>query len=29
MLVEHSRGKIIIYGIDICKLGLHDLRSRY
>lgn len=28
-LVEPSRGKIIIDGVDICKLGLHDLRSRF
>ncbi|CAK9145577.1 unnamed protein product [Ilex paraguariensis] len=28
-LVEPSFGKIIIDGVDICKLGLHDLRSRF
>ncbi|CAN8253900.1 unnamed protein product [Cochlearia groenlandica] len=28
-LVEPSSGKIIIDGIDICTLGLHDLRSRF
>lgn len=28
-VVEPSGGKIIIDGIDICKLGLHDLRSRF
>ncbi|VVB03655.1 unnamed protein product [Arabis nemorensis] len=28
-LVEPSEGKIIIDGIDICTLGLHDLRSRF
>ncbi|KAG5555058.1 hypothetical protein RHGRI_012555 [Rhododendron griersonianum] len=28
-LVEPSCGKIIIDGVDICKLGLHDLRSRF
>ncbi|XP_010259593.1 PREDICTED: ABC transporter C family member 4-like isoform X2 [Nelumbo nucifera] len=28
-LVEPSGGKIIIDRIDICKLGLHDLRSRF
>ncbi|KAJ1412625.1 P-loop containing nucleoside triphosphate hydrolase [Sesbania bispinosa] len=28
-LVEPSRGKIIIDGIDISVLGLHDLRSRF
>lgn len=28
-LVEPSEGRIIIDGIDICTLGLHDLRSRF
>ncbi|XP_074307059.1 ABC transporter C family member 4-like [Silene latifolia] len=28
-LIEPSGGKIIIDGIDICMLGLHDLRSRF
>ncbi|KAG7970832.1 hypothetical protein I3843_07G105000 [Carya illinoinensis] len=28
-LVEPSRGRIIIDGLDICMLGLHDLRSRF
>ncbi|CAN6468099.1 unnamed protein product [Victoria cruziana] len=28
-IVEPSSGKIIIDGIDISKLGLHDLRSRF
>ncbi|KAF7834505.1 ABC transporter C family member 14-like [Senna tora] len=28
-LVEPSGGKIAIDGIDICTLGLHDLRSRF
>ncbi|KAK8448521.1 hypothetical protein SEVIR_7G027200v4 [Setaria viridis] len=28
-LVEPAEGKIIIDGIDICTLGLHDLRSRF
>ncbi|XVF21958.1 hypothetical protein REPUB_Repub12eG0133900 [Reevesia pubescens] len=28
-LVEPTGGKIIIDGIDICMLGLHDLRSRF
>lgn len=28
-IVEPSEGKIIIDGIDICTLGLHDLRSRF
>ena len=27
-LVEPAEGKMIIDGIDICTLGLHDLRSR-
>ncbi|XP_062185861.1 ABC transporter C family member 14-like [Phragmites australis] len=28
-LVEPAEGKMIIDGIDICTLGLHDLRSRF
>lgn len=28
-LVEPTGGRIIIDGIDICMLGLHDLRSRF
>ncbi|KAJ1270320.1 hypothetical protein BS78_06G045000 [Paspalum vaginatum] len=28
-LVEPTKGKMIIDGIDICTLGLHDLRSRF
>ncbi|TXG71729.1 hypothetical protein EZV62_000308 [Acer yangbiense] len=28
-LIEPSGGKIIIDGVDICKLGLHDLWSRF
>ena len=28
-LVEPAEGKIIVDGIDICTLGLHDLRSRF
>ncbi|KAH0448151.1 hypothetical protein IEQ34_021951 [Dendrobium chrysotoxum] len=28
-IVEPSGGKIIIDGVDICILGLHDLRSRF
>ena len=27
--MEPSRGKIIIDGIDVSNLGLHDLRSRF
>ncbi|TVU00075.1 hypothetical protein EJB05_54519, partial [Eragrostis curvula] len=28
-LVEPAEGKMIIDGVDICTLGLHDLRSRF
>nr|QGP74111.1 ABCC transporter [Sedum alfredii] len=28
-LIEPSGGKIVVDGIDICTLGLHDLRSRF
>lgn len=28
-LVEPYSGNIVIDGLDICKLGLHDLRSRF
>ncbi|XP_061342018.1 ABC transporter C family member 10-like [Gastrolobium bilobum] len=28
-LVEPTGGKIIVDGIDICSIGLHDLRSRF
>lgn len=28
-LVEPSGGRIVIDGIDICTVGLHDLRSRF
>ncbi|XP_031262573.1 ABC transporter C family member 10-like [Pistacia vera] len=28
-LVEPAGGKIIVDGIDICKIGLHDLRTRF
>lgn len=28
-LVEPAEGEMIIDGIDICTLGLHDLRSRF
>lgn len=28
-IVEPSGGQIIIDEVDICKLGLHDLRSRF
>ena len=27
-IVEPREGSIIIDGVDICKIGLHDLRSR-
>lgn len=28
-LVEPCGGKIVIDGVDICKMGLHDIRSRF
>lgn len=28
-LVEPAEGKMIIDGVDLCSLGLHDLRSRF
>lgn len=28
-MVEPASGKIVIDGINICSLGLHDLRSRF
>ena len=28
-LVEPAGGKILVDGIDICSIGLHDLRSRF
>ncbi|KAK7380437.1 hypothetical protein VNO78_32948 [Psophocarpus tetragonolobus] len=28
-LVEPANGKIVVDGIDICSIGLHDLRSRF
>lgn len=28
-LVEPAGGKIVVDGIDICSIGLHDLRSRF
>ena len=28
-LIEPSAGKIIVDGINICTVGLHDLRSRF
>ena len=28
-IVEPAEGRIIIDGVDICTLGLHDLRSRF
>uniref|UniRef100_A0A453AEF2 ABC transporter domain-containing protein n=1 Tax=Aegilops tauschii subsp. strangulata TaxID=200361 RepID=A0A453AEF2_AEGTS len=28
-LVEPAEGKMIIDGVDLCALGLHDLRSRF
>ena len=28
-LVEPADGKIIVDGVDICSIGLHDLRSRF
>lgn len=28
-IIEAAKGQILIDGVDISKLGLHDLRSRY
>ncbi|KAH0658452.1 hypothetical protein KY289_027200 [Solanum tuberosum] len=28
-LVEPAGGRIVVDGVDICKIGLHDLRSRF
>ncbi|XP_055831223.1 ABC transporter C family member 10-like isoform X2 [Solanum dulcamara] len=28
-LVEPADGRIVVDGVDICKIGLHDLRSRF
>ena len=28
-LVEPAEGKMVIDGVDLCALGLHDLRSRF
>lgn len=28
-IIESAHGKILIDGVDISKLGLHDLRTRY